>query len=224
MLQSRMSTGRRSIYLFVIAAVISLIGAVLGVGGGWLAALGGSWYYSIAGISFVTSSVLFFMHRRSGVFLYAVIVAATAVWAFAEAGLDGWALVPRLVAPLILFAFVLACLPFLYPQTSWRQTISSLGILVILSCVGGFFVYRLAPDPAANPLPVVAARAMADPSTLQAGVEPTGAIAATIGRWKRRVSSQWKSTPEACKVASRTAAFAYGDVLFPPQFFEGVRC
>ena len=106
MLQSRMSTGRRSIYVFVIAAVISLIGAVLGVGGGWLAALGGSWYYLIAGISLVASGVLFFMHRRSGVFLYAVIVAATAIWAFAEAGLDGWALVPRLVAPLVLFAFV----------------------------------------------------------------------------------------------------------------------
>ncbi|TAX22736.1 membrane-bound PQQ-dependent dehydrogenase, glucose/quinate/shikimate family [Rhizobium leguminosarum] len=171
MLQSRRSTGRRSIYVFVIAAVTSLIGAVLGVGGGWLAALGGSWYYLIAGISLVISGVLFFMHRRSGVFLYAVIIAATAVWALAEAGLDGWALVPRLIAPLILFAFVIACLPCLYPQTSWRHTISGLSSLVVLSCVGGFFVYELAPDPAANPLPVVTARAMADPSTLQAGVD-----------------------------------------------------
>lgn len=171
MLQSRRSSEHRSIYVLVVATVVSLIGIVLSVGGGWLAALGGSWYYLIAGISLVISSVLLFMHRRGGVFLYAVIIVATAVWAFAEAGLDGWALVPRLVAPLVLFAFVIACLPFLHPQTSWRQTISGLSILIILSLFSGFFVYRLAPDPAVDPLPVVAARAMADPSTLQAGVD-----------------------------------------------------
>jgi len=171
MLQSFISTGRRSIYVIVTAAIVSVIGIVLGFGGGWLATIGGSWYYLIAGIALVIGGVLLFMHRRSGVFLYAAIVVATAIWAFAEAGLDGWALVPRLVAPLVLFAFVIACLPFLYPRTSWRQTISGLISLVILSGVGGFFVYRLAPDPAADPLPVVADRTMADPSTLQPGID-----------------------------------------------------
>lgn len=170
-LQSRRSTGRRSIYVIVIAAIVSVIGIVLGLGGGWLGTLGGSWYYLLAGIALVISGVLFFMHRRSGVALYAAIVAATAIWAFAEVGLDGWALVPRLVAPLVLLAFVIACLPFLYPRTSWRQTILGLITLVILSGVGSFFVYILAPDPAADPLPVVAASTMADPSTLQAGVD-----------------------------------------------------
>jgi quinoprotein glucose dehydrogenase len=93
--------------------VILLIGLALAAGGGWLIALGGSWYYLLAGLGLILAGGLMTAHRRSGALVYAVVWLLTLVWAFWEVGLDGWALVPRVVAPTVLLLLVLLSVPAL---------------------------------------------------------------------------------------------------------------
>jgi quinoprotein glucose dehydrogenase len=100
------------IYRTLIALVVGAIGVVLAVGGLWLILLGGSWYYAVTGVAMVVSAILLMQRRMAGVWLFALIFAATVVWALWERGMNGWAQVPRLLGPAILFVLIL----FLIPQ------------------------------------------------------------------------------------------------------------
>lgn len=80
----------------LLATIIFLIGAFLGGGGIWLAALGGSVYYAVVGAAMVISALLLWRGRRTGALVYGALLLGTLIWAFAEVGLDGWALLPRL--------------------------------------------------------------------------------------------------------------------------------
>ena len=95
----------------VFAAVVGLISLPLIVGGVYLITLGGSWYYALAGLALLVTAVLLFRRSRMAVWLYLAVFAATVAWALWEAGLNGWAQVPRIVAPLVLLILFLACLP-----------------------------------------------------------------------------------------------------------------
>ena len=85
--------------LIVLAALMALAGAALGWGGVVLIANGGSWYYLLAGIALAATGWGLFRKKRYAFPLFGALLAGTLVWALWEAGLDGWALVPRLVAP-----------------------------------------------------------------------------------------------------------------------------
>ncbi len=79
------------------------IGGVLAVGGGRLIALGGSPYYLIAGLAAAVSGLAVILGRwRLGATLFLLLMAGTLVWALAEAGLNGWALAPRVLSPAVL--------------------------------------------------------------------------------------------------------------------------
>ena len=82
----------RSLLVLVVGALLALIGAVLVVGGAWLAALGGSVYYLLAGIGLVASGALMILGRPMGAYLYLGVFALTLVWALWEVGLNGCAL------------------------------------------------------------------------------------------------------------------------------------
>jgi quinoprotein glucose dehydrogenase len=75
--------------------VLGLLGLLLAAGGGWLAALGGSWAYIGLGLGLTVTGVLLLRHRRDALAVYAALLLATLVWALWEVGLDRWALVPR---------------------------------------------------------------------------------------------------------------------------------
>ena len=108
--------GRKSAaywYCAVIGALMALIGIVLGGGGIWLIALGGSWYYLIAGIGLVVSGALLAAQAMAGVWVYLLTYVFTILWAFWEVGTDWWAQVPRLVAPTVILVLVLICIPML---------------------------------------------------------------------------------------------------------------
>jgi len=98
------------------AVVLAAIGLVLIVGGARLLSLGGSLYYLLAGLAIVASAVLLWRGRRESAWIYGAMLAATVVWALWEVGFDGWALMPRLVAP------VVGGLIFLLPAISGRGT------------------------------------------------------------------------------------------------------
>lgn len=96
--QPRARTLTRTIY----AIVLALVGVLLAVGGGYLVALGGSPYYLLTGLAVAASGVLVWRGDRRGAWLYGAMLVATLAWALWEAGLDGWALTPRLVGPAVL--------------------------------------------------------------------------------------------------------------------------
>ena len=95
----------------LLGAIIFLVGALIAAGGAWLALLGGSLYYLPAGIALLISGFLIAQRRSLGAWIYLALFVVTIFWSLWEAGLNGWALVPRLLGPGILLVLALALLP-----------------------------------------------------------------------------------------------------------------
>ncbi|MGH6949026.1 MAG: glucose/quinate/shikimate family membrane-bound PQQ-dependent dehydrogenase [Kiloniellales bacterium] len=79
----------------VTGAVVALLGLALAVGGVWLIALGGSWFYLAAALGFVATGALLILRRAAALWVYALVVLGTLVWATVEVGFDWWQLAPR---------------------------------------------------------------------------------------------------------------------------------
>ena len=155
---------RRSWSAIVVGLVVLLIGLVLAIGGAWLAVLGGSLYYLITGVAMLASGMLLIRQRMTGAWLYLAVVVLTIFWAFFEVGGDdGWALVPRIVAPLVLLVPVLLVMPTLsLAPRRWRNACGG----VIGAFLLGVIIFAVAgrDDTAIAALPSPSAPGMADPS------------------------------------------------------------
>lgn len=99
--------------IILLAIVMAVFGLPIFGGGVWLISLGGSWYYALAGLGLLVSA--YYLARRSmtGVWIYLATFLGTLVWALWEAGLNGWAQVPRLLAPSVILLLVLLAIPAL---------------------------------------------------------------------------------------------------------------
>ena len=125
----------------LIGGAIAAIGAVLAAGGLWLILLGGSLYYLMSGIGYVAVGVLLSRRRPAGALLAVALLAATLAWALWEAGLDYWALFPRVLLPagLALLA-LLAALRF--PANESRRVPPSVaGVLALAIAVEFAFAF-----------------------------------------------------------------------------------
>lgn len=124
-------------YAILLGALLVLLGAVIGAGGVWLIALGGSWYYLIAGLGLVASGVLVTKGKISGAIVYGATYAFTLVWALWEVGLQGWPLVPRLVAPTVILALVALAVPELRRRDPalWRGGRSTAAAIALLAAI-----------------------------------------------------------------------------------------
>ncbi len=109
----RSATGKALLLLF--GVVLILVGLALLVGGVHLAALGGSWYYLLAGLAMITSGYFYVRGNILGAWLFGAAVIGTLTWALWEVGLTFWPLVPRLSGPLMLAVPALLLLPHLSP-------------------------------------------------------------------------------------------------------------
>lgn len=98
-------------YTLFVSALLVLCGLPLLVGGGWLAAAGGSWYYLLAGIGMLISAFLLARQSRAGVWMYGLVVLGTVVWSAWESGLDYWRWVPRLDVVMVLALLVALTMP-----------------------------------------------------------------------------------------------------------------
>ena len=85
--------------MWLFAAVLGVMALIYVGAGAYLATLGGSLYYVIAGLIFLVAAVLLGKGKRQGAWLFALGLAMTVIWAIWEVGFDGWALMPRLVIP-----------------------------------------------------------------------------------------------------------------------------
>ena len=162
---------RRSIAALILGIVFGLIGLVLTGGGAWLLISGGSPYYLVTGIALIVAGVLLARGRKVGGWLYIVIFAVTLLWAYWEVGLNPWALVPRVVAPLVLLIALQLVWPTLDRSAGrWRR--AWVGVAVTFAVAIGFF-WSIAGNfipPMLQGLPD-ARYAMADPSIGTTGAD-----------------------------------------------------
>jgi quinoprotein glucose dehydrogenase len=89
------SAERGRLFPLVMAIIVGLIGLWLTGFGAYLASLGGSLYYVLAGIGLLAAAVLLYRRNAAALVVYAVVLAGTLIWAIAEVGLDFWQLSPR---------------------------------------------------------------------------------------------------------------------------------
>ena len=82
--------------------IIIAVGTVMLVAGIWLAKLGGSWYYWIAGAALLITGAMLLTRRVHALWVYAALLLGTTLWAFSEAGMNAWRLMPRLLLPILL--------------------------------------------------------------------------------------------------------------------------
>ncbi|MBU0562225.1 MAG: membrane-bound PQQ-dependent dehydrogenase, glucose/quinate/shikimate family [Gammaproteobacteria bacterium] len=120
--------GPRPMRITLTAVVVLLLGALMAVGGGYLAMLGGSWYYLLAGIGLLGVAGLLFARRRAAIWLYAVLLLATLAWTLYEVSFDWWQLAPRIDLWCILGLWLI--LPFVNRYVGdrlvWRDGASGL--------------------------------------------------------------------------------------------------
>lgn len=90
-----MSSRWPAIQRIVLSVICAAVGLVLTVGGARLAAAGGSLYYVLAGLAFLSIGALLSWRNAWAYWAYAVLNLATLFWAIREVGLDWWQLMPR---------------------------------------------------------------------------------------------------------------------------------
>lgn len=111
--QQRSSRGPAFWWAVIVAVLLVIFGLPIAAGGLYLIILGGSWYYLPAGLGVLLTA--WFLLRRDimALWVYLVTYIGTVIWALWEAGFNGWAQVPRLVAPTVVLILVLTTLPAL---------------------------------------------------------------------------------------------------------------
>ena len=152
----------------LVGILLVILGLLIGAGGAWLVALGGSWYYLLAGIALLLAGVLLLRGNIVGVWLYALTWLATLAWAYWEVGLDGWALMPRILAPTIILVFVLLVIPALRETTGRRSGNAAYmtGLLLPVIAVGAFGLFHIsAAAQTPTSLPAIRAVGLAEEAT-----------------------------------------------------------
>ncbi|MGF7208472.1 quinoprotein glucose dehydrogenase [Skermanella aerolata] len=88
--------GKRRHPILIMTGLLNLLmGLALAVGGVWLIALGGSWYYAIAAAAFLLTGFLLIKGRPAALLVYALLGIGTLAWSVWEVGLDWWPLAAR---------------------------------------------------------------------------------------------------------------------------------
>lgn len=86
---------------WMFAVLLLLIGLALAIPGSFLVYLGGSPYYVVAGVTTFIVAVQMIRGKMSATKIYGWLLGLTAIWSLYEAGLDLFALLPRLAAWLV---------------------------------------------------------------------------------------------------------------------------
>lgn len=128
------STARRPRHALVtvLSLVLMLLGVVLGGLGAWLASLGGSWYYVLAGVGLLVAGVLLWGNRRAGALWFGAVFVGTLVWTGWESGSDYWRWVPRLGLIVGIGLVLSLLLPTLDRPFSRRLSRSIAGVLALV--------------------------------------------------------------------------------------------
>lgn len=133
-------SSRSGMTIFTIV-ILAIFGIGLLIGGVWLAALGGSFYYVIAALLMLVTAFLLYRGQISALMVYAVLVLGSVIWAIWEVGTDFWALAPRL--DILGFLGLWLLIPavtrnFLNPKPA-KMTLIAVLVLTILVMIYAIF-------------------------------------------------------------------------------------
>lgn len=90
----------KKIFIFLIAALVAIIGVSLTIAGGYLVYLGDTPFYVILGVIYCIASILLYKNKPVGLYLIYIAVIYTMIWALWERGLNFWPLLSRIMLPL----------------------------------------------------------------------------------------------------------------------------
>jgi quinoprotein glucose dehydrogenase len=188
--------------------VLVVVGLILAIGGVWLVSLGGSLYYLVAGLLLIGSGIAFCLGRPLGFYLYAAAFIFTLLWAFWEVGLNGWALVPRLVGPLVLLALALLLVPTLAIADARRIRSLGLASFAVLLVALGIGITLADRKPVLIPLPAQQASLAYDDAAY--APHPGEWSAYGAGASAQRYSDATQITPDNIKDLKRAWVFHTG--------------
>lgn len=202
---------RLSVWNKITALALLLFGLIMVAGGGWLVALGGNWYYLIAGIGCVVSAICIFKKRSCGVYLFGLVFLITLIWTIQETGLNYWGWVPRFDV-ILLFAIAFAFqLPNLLGTS--KKASRSLGVvgLVIFAIAAAIPFAPLGYSPVNN-VPAADESWTTDTGT-STGAAPQDGDWSTYGGSlaSQRFSANNQITPENVKDLKLAWQFRTGD-------------
>lgn len=142
------SVALKSGCLFLGLALLAT-GLFFSVGGARLAALHGSLYFLSAGIVIVAAAIQFIRRKSSAVLVYGAAFVGTLLWALADAGLDFWPLVSRLMLPTGLMLLALLAWPALRKAETGKPTGRGAYVLaaVLALAMSATFVQMFQPHP-----------------------------------------------------------------------------
>ena len=128
--------------LVAVASLCLLVGLVFFAGGVYLATLGGTWYFAIAGLLMLVAGIQLWKGQGAGGWLFGGVLVGSAVWAVWETGWSFWPLFSRL--------FVLGCIGVLVtlvmPRRSGKParfgawTVAGVLAVVLVAAFAGMFV------------------------------------------------------------------------------------
>jgi quinate dehydrogenase (quinone) len=125
----------------LVGALSVLFGLYFLTVGGYLASLGGSAYFVIAGIAMLAAGVLVWRGRTAGAWLYALTLLASVAWAVTDAGFGFWPLFSRLFALGVvglLVALVYPAFPGVHGRGAFR--LAAVLAAVLVASFGGMFL------------------------------------------------------------------------------------
>src|SRR3954447_8417134 len=157
----------------ILAIVMAVIGIILAVGGAWLVALGGSLYYLVAGLALLASAWFLLRGRILGGWIYMALFILSAIWGFAESRGNAWAMVPWLVAPLVILIWTLLVMPTLTPREGKRSRGIAWGgvALAVIFVAASFWILGTTGGTAIAALPAQASPGFTDPSGVATGAD-----------------------------------------------------
>ncbi|OAM78226.1 glucose dehydrogenase [Devosia elaeis] len=134
-------------WTMLVGIVLVIFGLPIAAGGVWLIALGGSWYYLPAGIGLLVTAYFLFRRDLIALWIYLVTYIGTLIWALWEAGFNGWAQVPRLVAPTVVLVLVLSTLPVLRGSLRRAGTGMAAAMVTLAGALGAITVSQYSVEP-----------------------------------------------------------------------------
>ena len=137
---------------WALVVILGGVAALLLYGGVRLIALGGSPYYVAAGTLTLLTALLLAWRKPASALAYSVLLGLTIAWSLADAGLDGWALAPRLLGPAVLGGWLIFLTARGTGARRWLAA-ATLGAIAPVALAGGMALMEPdAPSRMAAPL------------------------------------------------------------------------
>lgn len=205
-------------YRLILSFVTGVVGLLLLIGGVWLAALGGSWFFIVIGLGMSASALLLCKRRPEGLALYGGIVLLTFAWSLYEVGFDWWQLSARgsllivIGALLLLPPMVRSLHPPLGARAGYGRSSAVLAATLAIAVAGGVYSMFQSPHDTAGSFPDAK---MAATKNVDSGV-PDGEWQA-YGRTEagRRYSPLAQITPDNIDKLKVAWTYHTGDVRGP---------